>query len=189
MTADGQPVRNLHRSGDGLSSEDAAPRRRHSPAHPAAQRSRSVSPVLDLPPTGPQALHDTPSDADSSDDEQQLLHAGARASGGSRTRQLAADSGPTYQLAFDGVEGGDGPLSSVGAVSSGAFSTLVRRHLPGLALFWDGITPELIAVSMGEAVLAAQVAVAARSRVPWSRRSMLTVCRCVQCMSSRDCST
>lgn len=153
MTADDQHVRSLPNSGKGPSGDEPAPRRRHGLAQHVTYVGQADSPVLDrsLPDSRnsqPAAVLD---DEESSDDgEQQLLSSSIRTSGRSQARQHAADSGPAYELAFDGIEAADGQPSGPGGSGSGAFSKMFRRHLPGLAAFWDGITPELVAVSMGE---------------------------------------
>jgi hypothetical protein len=153
MTADDQHVRSLPNSGNDLSSHEPAPRRRHGPAQHITQGNHSDSPVLVNTSSGSRTLQHVADsdDEDSSDDGgQQLLSSAARSSSRSQTRQHAADSGPAYELAFDGIEAADGQPSGASASGSGALNKLLRRHLPGLALFWDGITPELVAVSMGE---------------------------------------
>ena len=149
MTAD---VRTLQPSSGSLNGEDTAPRRRHGPAQHVTQGNPTDSPALHRPLPGAHTLQHVAAsdDEETSDDgEQQLLSSGGRASGRSQTRRPAADSGPAYELAFDGIEAADGQPSGAGGSGSGALSRLFRRRLPGLALFWDGITPELIAVSMG----------------------------------------
>ena len=153
MTADDHHVRSLPNSGNGLSGDDPAPRRRHGLAQHVTHVGQADSPVLDrsLPHSRNLQHAAVLDDEESSDDgEQQLLSSSTRSSGRSQARHHAAESGPAYELAFDGIEAADGQPSGPGGSGSGAFSKMLRRHLPGLALFWDGITPELVAVSMGE---------------------------------------
>lgn len=136
--------RRLQSSGNSLSSDEGAPRRRHGSTHPAAQRSRSVSPVAELAADQP-----APDEDVSDGEERQLLSRGCRSPDHSCARQHRLGSRPSDGAAFDGIEAVDGESGS-GRGRRSPGSVHLRRHLPGLADFWDGITPELVAVAMGE---------------------------------------
>lgn len=145
----------IHRSGSSLSSDDGTQRRRHGPpGHPTAQRSRSISPVLEADASD--------ADADASDEDgvhgsirrsvataAESVLPGSRPAGDGRSRYSALRS-TDVTAAFDGVEaeGGSGSIDISGG-RGGRASSALRRRLPGIASFWDGITPELVAVSMG----------------------------------------
>lgn len=133
----------VHLSGDSHSCDDgtaAARRQRLSRPYDTAQRSRSAGPA-------PEWTDDF-SDSGSDGEGQQLLPH-SRLSG--RTQHSDQASG---SAAFDGVETQDGGSSRQGSYSGswrgGGGGARWRRWFPGLADFYDGTTPELVAVALGE---------------------------------------
>jgi len=128
----------------------AAARRRHLAALGASKRSGSPMPA-------PERFVDSfaePSNSGSDDEGQQLLGHGSRRSGHAAHSDQASSS-----AAFDGIEVHDGgsdsgghrtPVLRRGSSGGGGRTARWRRLLPGLADFYDGITPELVAVALGE---------------------------------------